>query len=91
VIGTDGLEGERIDVAERLVVSEAAGCFHPAEPTTVTSEGPIVAVGEVIGRVDGPGISVPVLSPFDGFLMGHLAQAGERVRAGQPVAWLRTF
>jgi len=91
VIGNEVLEGERVDVTERLVVTDASGCFHPEEPTTVTTEGAIVSAGEVIGRVEGPGSSVPVRSPFDGFLMGHLARPGERVRAGQPVAWLRTF
>jgi biotin carboxyl carrier protein len=44
----------------------------------------------VIGFVDGGGKSTPVRSPFRGFLMGLLAHAGERVREGQPVAWLTT-
>lgn len=87
----DDLEGERIDVPERLVVSGVAGSFHPVDPVTVTAEGSIVAAGDPVGRVEGPGTSVPILSPFDGFLMGHLARPGERVRPGQPVAWLRTF
>jgi hypothetical protein len=30
-----------------------------------------------------------VRSPFRGTLMGMLAHPGERLRAGQPVAWLR--
>jgi [acyl-carrier-protein] S-malonyltransferase len=48
-------------------------------------ERPLVAVGQVIGRVG----SADVLSPFAGRLMGFLAHPGERVAAGQPVAWLR--
>ena len=44
----------------------------------------------VIGYVDGKGQSTPVRSPFGGKLMGLLAHAGERVREGQPVAWLRS-
>ncbi len=44
---------------------------------------------QVIGFVDGIGHSTPVHSPFHGRLMGLLASAGERVREGQPVAWLR--
>lgn len=48
-----------------------------------------VAQEQVIGYVDGIGQSTPVRSPFPGRLMGLLAHAGERVREGQPVAWLR--
>ena len=48
-----------------------------------------VACEQVIGFVDGIGHSTPVRSPFHGRLMGLLASAGERVREGQPVAWLR--
>ena len=44
---------------------------------------------QVIGFVEGKGHSTPVRSPFGGKLMGLLAHAGERVREGQPVAWLR--
>lgn len=44
---------------------------------------------QVIGFVDGRESSTPVCSPFPGRLMGLLAHAGERVREGQPVAWLR--
>ena len=32
---------------------------------------------------------MPVCSPFRGMLIGMLAQPGERLREGQPVAWLR--
>jgi len=83
------LEGERLLVPERVIVAPAAGTFAPSDPETVTAEGEIVAVGQVIGSVDGPGASVPVRSAFRGFLMGMLAHAGERVREGQPIAWLR--
>jgi biotin carboxyl carrier protein len=49
-----------------------------------------VAEEQVIGFVDGKGHSTPIRSPFGGRLMGLLAHAGERVREGQPVAWLRS-
>ena len=42
-----------------------------------------------IGSVEGPGTSEQVRSPFRGQVMGMLAEPGERVREGQPVAWLR--
>ena len=49
----------------------------------------LIAAGQSIGVVEGPGSSTPVRSPFGGFLVGMLARGGERVREGQPVAWLR--
>jgi biotin carboxyl carrier protein len=39
--------------------------------------------------IEGPGISTPVRSPFRGILAGLLANDGERLRQGEPVAWLR--
>jgi biotin carboxyl carrier protein len=49
----------------------------------------VVTAGQAIGVIEGPGSSTPVRSPFGGFLVGMLARRGERVREGQPVAWLR--
>jgi hypothetical protein len=37
------------------------------------------------------GGSVAVTSAHTGFLMGLLALPGERVRADQPLAWVRVF
>ncbi|HET9060601.1 MAG TPA: ACP S-malonyltransferase [Acidimicrobiales bacterium] len=45
-----------------------------------------VAIGDLVGRVSG----AEVRSPFAGELMGMLAHPGERVQAGQPIAWLRS-
>jgi len=42
----------------------------------------------VIGFVDGPGRAEPVTSFFSGFLMAVLVETGQRVRPGQPIAWL---
>ncbi|MEW6153230.1 MAG: hypothetical protein AB1673_04455 [Actinomycetota bacterium] len=80
--------GERLAVPERVIVAPAAGRFRPnggAAP-----EGDTLDAEQVIGFVDGAGQSTPVRSPFNGFLMGLMAHAGERVREGQPVAWLRS-
>lgn len=77
--------GERLAVPERVIVAPASGRFRPAAdvpPNELDAE-------QVIGFVEGAGHSTPVRSPFGGFLMGLLAHAGERVREGQPVAWLR--
>ena len=46
--------------------------------------------GEVVGEVESGSTRLPVRTPFTGHLMGMLAQVGWRVRAGEPVAWLRT-
>jgi len=84
------LPGERLDVLERVVVSPATGRFSALPPQTVTTEGEIVRRGQLVGMIDGPGGAVSIESPFTGFLMGILALPGERVREGEPVAWLRT-
>jgi len=90
--------GERLAIPERVIVAPASGRFRPAWPerdggpgdeAAPAAGGDALDAQQVIGFVDGSGHSIPVLSPFAGFLMGLLAHAGERVREGQPVAWLR--
>jgi biotin carboxyl carrier protein len=77
--------GELLDVPERMIVAPSVGVFRP----NVVTGGDLVDAGEEIGVVEGPGTSMPVRSPFRGMLIGMLAQPGERLREGQPVAWLR--
>jgi len=84
------LPGEHLDVLERVVVSPATGRFTALPPQTVTTEGEIVLRGQAVGIIDGPGGAISVESPFTGFLIGLLAHPGERIREGEPVAWLRT-
>jgi biotin carboxyl carrier protein len=83
------LSGERLHVPERMIVAPTVGVFRTLPPETVTAEGELVEEGQTIGMLDGPRTRTPVLSPFRGFLMGMLASEGERLRPGQPVAWLR--
>ena len=87
------VHGEVLAVPERVIVAPAVGVFRPLADTDVdlteTGDGTVIAAGQAIGVVEGPGSSTPVRSPFGGFLVGMLARAGERVREGQPVAWLR--
>ena len=78
------MEGELLTVPERVILAPAPGKFRPAE----TDDDQLVEE-QVIGFVDGVGHSTPVRSPFTGLFMGLMAYAGERVREGQPVAWLR--
>jgi biotin carboxyl carrier protein len=82
--------GERLAVPERVIVAPATGRFRPAEESAAHDTGAPLDAEQVIGFVDGIGHSTPVRSPFRGFLMGLMAHAGERVREGQPVAWLTT-
>jgi biotin carboxyl carrier protein len=77
--------GELLDVPERMIVAPSVGIFRP----NVVADGDVVDAGEEIGVVEGPGSSTPVCSPFRGMLIGMLAHPGERLREGQPVAWLR--
>ena len=86
--------GEVLAVPERVIVAPTVGVFRPQAADsdldlTDTVDGTLVTAGQAIGVIEGPGSSTPVRSPFGGFLIGMLARAGERVREGQPVAWLR--
>lgn len=78
-----GHQGERLYVSERMVISPGPGVFEPA--LAAPSAGGAVEVGTLLGSVSGH----EVRSPFSGWLMGMLAQPGERVQTGQPIAWLR--
>lgn len=82
---------EELHIPERVIVAPALGVFEPLPPDTVTAEGEVVHRGQAVGTVTVGGEKLPVRSAFSGFLMGMLATAGERVREGQPVAWLRAF
>ncbi|HTC80955.1 MAG TPA: hypothetical protein VK848_05440 [Acidimicrobiia bacterium] len=87
--------GEVLAVPERVIVAPTVGVFHPLGDDTdvdLTEAGlsfPLIAAGQAIGVVERPGSSTPVRSTFGGFLVAMLARRGERVREGQPVAWLR--
>jgi biotin carboxyl carrier protein len=80
-----GVHGERPLVPERVILAPAEGRFRPV-PSDDSAD---IAEEQVIGFVESHNRSTPVRSPFRGVLMGTLAHAGERVREGQPVAWLR--
>jgi [acyl-carrier-protein] S-malonyltransferase len=77
-----GHQGEQLYVSERVVISPCAGIFEPAGEGL--RAGASVDVGTPLGSVSG----TDVLSPFAGTLQGALAHSGERVQAGQPIAWL---
>jgi biotin carboxyl carrier protein len=77
--------GEGLLVPERMIVSPTVGTFRPVD----LGEGTHVLAGQTVGMLEGPGTSTPVESPFAGRLVGMLAHPGERIREGQPIAWLR--
>jgi len=79
------LEGERVAMVERMIVAPVVGVFRPLG----IEEGTTVDVGEIVGVVEGPGTREPVRSAFAGVVVGVLAHAGERLREGQAVAWMR--
>jgi biotin carboxyl carrier protein len=89
LIDTSLTQGERMHVPERIVVAPSAGVFRRLALETSTGEGEPVALGQSIGVIMASGTTIPVCSPFAGSLMGMLAESGQRLRAGQPVAWLR--
>ena len=79
------LRGEFLVMPERLIVAPVVGVFRPLG----VEKGATVSVGEIVGVVEGPGTREPVRSAFSGVVMGVLAHSGERLREGQPVAWMR--
>jgi [acyl-carrier-protein] S-malonyltransferase len=85
--------GEHVTITERFVIANASGLFTPvAELAYLAPElhaegrsAKVVAVGDLIGHIAG----VELRTPFAGTMEGILVLDGERVTAGQPVAWLR--
>jgi biotin carboxyl carrier protein len=71
-----------LSVTERMVVSASAGIFKPDPAFEI---GAVIQRGTVLGAVG----EIEVRSAFAGELQGFLAHSGERVTAGQPIAWLR--
>ena len=80
------VQGEGLLVPERVIVAPSVGVFRPLFDIVC---GQAVDAGQPIGVIEGPGVSTPVRSPFRGVLAGLLAHDGERMRQGEPVAWLR--
>jgi biotin carboxyl carrier protein len=76
--------GEFLSVPERLIVAPTAGRFEPLPPS-----GDLLEQGACVGTVVHSGQRIPVTATVGGRFMGHLAERGERVRDGQPLAWVR--
>ena len=81
--------GEGLCVTERMIPAPSSGTFEPGPPYAFTAEGELLYEGQAVGAVHHSGDVRQVHSPFTGFVMGHLARSGEKVRTGQPLLWLR--
>jgi hypothetical protein len=77
-------QGEQLHVCERVVISPCAGVFEPT--ISEVAAGTRIEIGTIVGHVSRRDVH----SLFAGRLMAMLALPGERLRTGQPVAWLRT-
>ncbi len=88
---SDEDQGEVVMLPERFAVSPGHGRFYPVVPTRFTDEGPYVEPGDLLGEVRNGAASIPVRSPFRGWVMAHLAWEGELVTPGQILLSLRPF
>ncbi len=68
-----------------MIIPPSVGAFRPL----IVDEGMCIHRGAIVGVIEGPGTRLPVRSAFRGTMMGMLAHSGERLREGEPVAWLR--
>jgi [acyl-carrier-protein] S-malonyltransferase len=84
-------QGEVVVLPERFAVSPGHGRFYPVSPSRFTDEGPYVEQGDLLGEVRNGAASIPVRSPFRGWVMAHLAWEGELVTPGQILLSLRPF
>ena len=79
--------GETSAMVERLIVAPSVGTFRL---TSIAFVGAFVDEGQCIGVLTSMGKEHRVLSRFAGQLQGVMAHDGERIREGQPIAWIRT-
>ena len=84
-------KGEVVVLPERFAVSPGHGRFYPVTPSRFTDERPYVEPGDLLGEVRNGAASIPVRSPFRGWVMAHLAWEGELVTPGQILLSLRPF
>ena len=89
--GAGGEQGEVVVLPDRFAVSPGHGRFYPVTPTRYTDEGPYVEQGDLLGEVRNGAASIPVHSPFRGWVTAHLAWEGELVTPGQILLSLRPF
>lgn len=74
---------------ERVVVCPCDGRFVPLPAEIFTTEGEWVEVGTALAEVHANDTTVTVRSNCRGWVMGMLAMAGQPVRQGQALFWVR--
>src|SRR4030095_7735068 len=67
------------------------GRFYPVTPSRFNDERPYVEPGDLLGEVRNGAASIPVRSPFRGWVMAPLAWEGELVTPGQILLSLGPF
>src|SRR4030095_10106636 len=90
-VAKGGDQGEVVVLPERFAVSPGHGRFYPVTPSRFNDERPYVEPGDLLREVRHGGASIPVRSPFRGWVMAHLAWEGELVTPGQILLSLRPF
>lgn len=81
---------EVTSIPERVVVAPGSGRFHPLPPEVFTSEGEWVRTGQSLAEIRCGSRTIPVESPFEGWVMGMLAIPGQPVAERDPLFWIRT-
>lgn len=82
------INGNVVDIRERVVVSPSAGRFWPLPPEVFTTEGEWVEPGTALAEIDLDGTKVPVVSAFRGWVMGMLPVPGQPVVPGDALFWI---
>ena len=77
-------DGDGCSLGVHLVIAPGTGRFEPVE--TTLSE--IVEAGALLGHIMQSGTRQPVVASCSGQLISVMADRGELVRFGQPLAWL---
>ena len=75
------LEGEHTATSDRAVISPEGGLFRTNDVTNVLQ-------GDALGSIDRQGQLTEVVAPVSGTVTHWFVLDTERVRSGQPVAWI---
>ena len=75
-------------IVERVVVAPSDGRFHPLPPDVFTSEGEWVRIGQALAEIRLGERVIPVVSLFEGWVMGMLAIPGQPVKERDPLFWI---
>lgn len=79
---------EDVWVPVRIIAAPVTGVFR-ADPRLLEAEETTLSSGQEIGTIQRATGSLAVPSPHEGRLGGLLVCTGERVREGQPLAWVQ--